>query len=89
MRTPRIFTDQLLASDTHIQLEVSPSQHLARALRMSVGEPLVLFDGRGGEYPAEIAELDKRRVFYLVCVVVCQVGVKSKFSPVTTTCISD
>ena len=62
MRTPRIFTDQLLASDTHIQLEPGPSQHLARALRMSVGDALVLFDGRGGEYPAEIAELDKRQV---------------------------
>jgi 16S rRNA (uracil1498-N3)-methyltransferase len=62
MRTPRIFTDQLLASDSHIPLEPGPSQHLARALRMSVGDPLVLFDGRGGEYPAEIAELDKRQV---------------------------
>lgn len=62
MRIPRIFTQQPLSAETTIELEPGPSQHLSRALRMQQGSQLVLFDGRGGEYPAVIATVDKKRV---------------------------
>lgn len=62
MRIPRIYTGQALNSDSPVELEAGPSQHLARALRMQVGDALVLFNGEGGEYPASVTALDKKRV---------------------------
>ena len=62
MRIPRIYTGQVLQAESTFELEPGPSQHIARALRMQVGDSLVLFDGRGGEYPAVIAELAKKHV---------------------------
>ena len=54
MRIPRIYTGQSLRANAVIELEPGPSQHLSRVLRMKVGASLVLFDGRGGQYPATI-----------------------------------
>ncbi len=62
MRIPRIHTAQRLDPGATVELEAAPSQHLARALRLPVGAEVVLFDGRGGEYAAVIAAVDKRRV---------------------------
>jgi 16S rRNA (uracil1498-N3)-methyltransferase len=62
MRIPRIHTTQALCSSAQFHLEPGPSQHLARALRMQVGDALVLFDGRGGEYPARIDSISKKGV---------------------------
>ena len=62
MRTPRIYTPQRLMSSTLIELEPEPSRHLARALRIQEGDPLTLFDGHGGEYPATVTAVDKKRV---------------------------
>ena len=62
MRIPRIFTQQPLSAETTIELEPGPSQHLSRALRMQAGAELVVFDGSGGEYPAVIDDVGKKRV---------------------------
>lgn len=62
MRIPRIHTGQVLQAESSFDLEPGPSQHLARALRMQVGDALILFDGRGGEYPATISALGKKQV---------------------------
>lgn len=62
MRVPRIYTEQALGPNTAIRLEAGPSQHIARALRMQVGDALVLFDGSGGQYPASISAVDKKAV---------------------------
>lgn len=62
MRIPRIYTGQALQAESTFELESGPSQHIARALRMQVGDALVLFDGRGGEYPATITSLSKKHV---------------------------
>ena len=62
MRIPRIYTGQELQAESAVDLEPGPSQHLARALRMQVGDALVLFDGRGGEYPATITAIGKQQV---------------------------
>ena len=62
MRIPRIFTGQVLQADSRYDLEPGPSQHLARALRMQVGDLLTLFDGRGGEYRATIDTISKKQV---------------------------
>lgn len=62
MRIPRIYTSQTLQADTSLTLEEGPSAHLARVLRMGVGDALILFDGTGGEYRANIAALERRQV---------------------------
>ncbi|MEH6586743.1 MAG: 16S rRNA (uracil(1498)-N(3))-methyltransferase [Halioglobus sp.] len=62
MRIPRIHTGQVLQAESTFDLEPGPSQHLSRALRMQQGSPLILFDGRGGQYPATISCIDKKRV---------------------------
>lgn len=60
MRIPRIYTSQILASDSDIELEAGPSHHLLKVLRMSVGRELILFNGNGGEYPSEIVQSTKK-----------------------------
>lgn len=62
MRVPRVFTDQPLTSGETLTLEEAPSRHLAKVLRMGAGRPLVLFNGAGGEFRAEIAEVGKKSV---------------------------
>ncbi len=62
MRISRTYTTQKLGSNTTIMLEPEPSHHLARVLRLGVGDSLVLFDGGGGEYPGEITAADKKTV---------------------------
>ena len=60
MRIPRIYTPQPLASDSIIELEEAPSHHLLKVLRMEVGRKLVVFNGSGGEYDAEISLKTKK-----------------------------
>ncbi|WP_444943164.1 16S rRNA (uracil(1498)-N(3))-methyltransferase [Microbulbifer sp. ZKSA006] len=60
MRIPRIFSKQPLASQQDVELDELASRHLVKVLRLNVGHPLVLFDGSGGEYAAELIETGKR-----------------------------
>ena len=62
MRIPRIYTGQALQPNSIVELEPGPSQHLSRVLRMKVGDGLILFDGRGGQYPATISAIDRKLV---------------------------
>lgn len=62
MRIPRIYTTQALASGQTVLLEEGPSHHLAKVLRMTEGRPIVLFNGDGNEYSAEISEVKKKVV---------------------------
>ena len=62
MRTTRIYLDQALASGTTCSLPEEAAHHVATVLRMKAGEELVLFNGRGGSYRAEISRMEKRCV---------------------------
>jgi 16S rRNA (uracil1498-N3)-methyltransferase len=62
MRFTRIFTPQTLSTDTALELEPEPSRHIARVLRMVVGNTLTLFNGSGGEYTAVITQVSKHAV---------------------------
>jgi 16S rRNA (uracil1498-N3)-methyltransferase len=59
---PRIYTAQVLAVDNHCDLEEGASRHVAGALRLGIGDRLVLFNGRGGEYSAKITAAARKRV---------------------------
>jgi 16S rRNA (uracil1498-N3)-methyltransferase len=62
MRIPRIFTQQLLSTQSEVELESAPSAHIARAMRMGAGDALTLFNGEGGEYAALIIAVSKKTV---------------------------
>jgi 16S rRNA (uracil1498-N3)-methyltransferase len=60
MRIARIYTAQKLHSNTLVELAPEPSRHLARVLRLGVGDSVTLFDGSGGEYLSAIAAVGKK-----------------------------
>ena len=62
VRNTRIYTSQQLHSNTLFVLEPEPSRHLARVLRLGVGDSFTLFDGRGGEYLAAITSVSKKNI---------------------------
>lgn len=62
MRCTRIYSPQPLASGAQFALAADASHHLARVLRLPVGAQLILFNGDGSEYPAQIVAIDKKQV---------------------------
>lgn len=62
MRIPRIFTPQAIASNSTLVLAEAQSHYLSKVLRMQAGRELVLFNGEGGEYTAEISTVNKKTV---------------------------
>lgn len=54
MRDVRVFVDAPLATDTVARLPQQAADHVARVLRLRPGALLTVFDGRGGEYDAEL-----------------------------------
>jgi len=62
MRIPRIFTHQALVSNSTLSLAEPQSHYASKVLRMQAGRELVLFNGEGGEYSAEISVVHKKHV---------------------------
>jgi 16S rRNA (uracil1498-N3)-methyltransferase len=53
---PRLYLDAPLAAGGDIDLPTEPARHV-QVLRMQPGDALTLFDGRGGEYAAEVLRM--------------------------------
>ncbi|MCU0834518.1 MAG: 16S rRNA (uracil(1498)-N(3))-methyltransferase [Chromatiaceae bacterium] len=53
MRTPRVYVDRPLAP-SELDLSEQASFHLVQVLRLRAGDPLVLFNGDGYDYPARL-----------------------------------
>ena len=62
MRVTRVHVERPLAAGIDIELPESAANHLARVLRLDVGDSCVLFNGDGHDYPARLAEVGKRVV---------------------------
>ena len=58
----RIFQASSLSSQQLISLDEKASHHLARVLRVRVGDEVILFNGAGGEYTSVITRIDKKSV---------------------------
>ena len=58
----RIYQSISLSKNQIIRLDEKGGHYIARVLRARVGDLLVLFNGEGGEYEAEIIRLDKKGV---------------------------
>ena len=53
-RAPRLFVDAALREGEKIPLERNQSNYLGNVLRLSAGETILVFNGRDGEWRAEI-----------------------------------
>lgn len=63
MRCPRTYTAQILVANSEIELDSEPAHHIARVLRMQIGDELILFNGNDdAEYRCTIAHIDKKSV---------------------------
>jgi 16S rRNA (uracil1498-N3)-methyltransferase len=54
-RSPRLFVDALLGEGQTVALEREQSNYLGNVLRLSGGDSILVFNGRAGEWRAEIA----------------------------------
>jgi len=81
MRIPRIYTQATLQLNDLVQLDPQASSHLARVLRMQVGDLCTLFNGDGNEYQGAIAQLEGKKQ---VAVTINQVNEASRESPLAT-----
>ena len=59
MIIPRIYHPHPLSIGSEISLESQASQHLLKVLRLHRNEPVILFNGRGGEYRGVLIKTDK------------------------------
>lgn len=59
MRVPRILVERPLECGSEIALDDKAARHVTRVLRLKAGAAVTLFDGRGGEYRAELTRSDK------------------------------
>lgn len=48
-----------LGNGSEVRLPADAAHHAVRVLRLAVGEPVVLFDGLGGEFEARITRIDR------------------------------
>ncbi|HVC30777.1 MAG TPA: 16S rRNA (uracil(1498)-N(3))-methyltransferase [Steroidobacteraceae bacterium] len=66
MRLTRVHVAGPLTSGSRQIIEGDAANHIARVLRLRPGDPLVLFDGRGGEHAARIEEFPRGAVIVTV-----------------------
>lgn len=60
MRIPRFHVAQTLHVDQEFTLPEDTFRHAVQVLRLTAGEPLILFNGAGGEYQARLHTVSKR-----------------------------
>ena len=57
---PRLYVDTPLEADHAVPLSVTQVHYLKNVLRLEAGATILLFNGRDGEFAAEIVEMKKR-----------------------------
>ncbi|MGD9152937.1 MAG: 16S rRNA (uracil(1498)-N(3))-methyltransferase [Gammaproteobacteria bacterium] len=62
----RVYQAITLAVGIEIDLDQDAVNHVANVLRLKVNEPLIIFNGKGGEYLAKIINIKRREVKALV-----------------------
>jgi 16S rRNA (uracil1498-N3)-methyltransferase len=62
MRATRIHIDQPLSPASELALPAQAAEHVARVLRMNVGDALTVFNGDGYDYAATLLSIGKRDV---------------------------
>ena len=62
MANLRFYTNQLLAIGNTFQLSESAATHATKALRLNVGDNVVVFNGDGFDYGCELSAISKNKV---------------------------
>lgn len=62
IRTPRLYVDAPLAAGASVGLESQQAHYLLHVLRLKAGDPVLVFNGRDGEWRAKLAPAGKRAV---------------------------
>ncbi len=62
VRAPRFYIEGRLREGSTCTLPEEAAHHAVRVLRLRSGDEVTLFDGRGGEYAARIAAIERTRV---------------------------
>ena len=60
MRAPRIYHAQPITIAGPLSLNERAARYLGQVLRLQVDNPVIVFDGRGGEWQAVISQLGKK-----------------------------
>jgi 16S rRNA (uracil1498-N3)-methyltransferase len=59
-RSPRLHIDEALSAGTRIALSADQANYLRNVLRLKPGDTVLIFNGRDGEWRAELADAGKR-----------------------------
>lgn len=70
----RLYVGADLSAGAHVRLDAGQSHYLTRVMRLTAGASVGLFNGRDGEWLADIAEASKSR-----CVLVVEMQIASQF----------
>jgi 16S rRNA (uracil1498-N3)-methyltransferase len=65
-RTPRLFVTSGLDRETRIPLDKGQANYLSNVLRLEPGDPVLVFNGRDGEWGAELEREGKKSVALVV-----------------------
>jgi 16S rRNA (uracil1498-N3)-methyltransferase len=60
VRIPRIYQPISLHSGQTVTLDAQATVHLTKVLRLRLGDALVVFNGRGGEFTARVRAVERR-----------------------------
>jgi 16S rRNA (uracil1498-N3)-methyltransferase len=59
-RTPRLYVAQDLATGAEVKLDPQQTNYLVNVLRLGAGAPVLLFNGRDGEFSASLASSTRK-----------------------------
>ena len=65
-RTPRVYVSQDLATDAEIKLDPQQTNYLVNVLRLGAGAPVLLFNGRDGEFSASLSSSSRKAALLTV-----------------------
>jgi 16S rRNA (uracil1498-N3)-methyltransferase len=65
-RTPRVYVSQDLAPEAEIKLDPQRTNYLVNVLRLGAGAPLLLFNGRDGEFSASLSTSSRKAALLAV-----------------------
>jgi 16S rRNA (uracil1498-N3)-methyltransferase len=59
-RTPRLYVSEQLATGAEVKLEPQQTNYLVNVLRLGAGAPVLVFNGRDGEFSASLATTSRK-----------------------------
>ncbi len=62
MRIPRLYHPHTLQVNTIYELDKATVTRLSRVLRIAINAEVILFNGQGGEYQAQITKIEKHKI---------------------------